>query len=285
MTKTVYKQLLQIASIRKKDAVLRYTLAISLLDGKGSGWVSVDLLKSSLSELFNISPRTVYNFLCKMENGGFGRFSKKDRSKFFYLSQYNLSEKLGQEINNTKAVRFDINTLAGSPVQFRAWVEASLLSGKPRSITRQTRRDKISGTGKRTQRKYDKIQGVSTQFQYAIVGQYSDYLLQSHIEKEGHYFILNDRARLIAKEGDSRVILFQRANLYDSQIEVRKKKIKSSKLRYKKPTLAHTAFDKIFFSNFDSAWKNWNKYKGKDVFYPFGYESIDFRVLHRLVAT
>lgn len=165
---------------------LRYHVAMLLLDKKRSGCVLLADYIPTVSQKFQVKPKTVINNLYKLQEAGWGKFG----GDYFY---YKSIDKLPLNIVNpsTLAVRVDWTRLLTID-SWRAFCYQTTLVNKKgyKTVSRATLHD-ITGHSNKTQIKYEKRVGVDKRFNFGILGRYGG----NQTKLENVYYTESDKTK------------------------------------------------------------------------------------------
>lgn len=149
--------------------IIRYYTALLIADLTGNGWVYSDWYISAVSHFFYVQPRQVKKSIKKMANLGMVDIVG---DRIYYRSQEKIIERLGGEMKGYLAAKTKMSDLRGA-VRARSHFGAAKLqaatSGETIMISRKGRQEKLNAPSPKTQRKYDKMQGVKHYKNFATV--------------------------------------------------------------------------------------------------------------------
>ena len=169
----VWQDLIRHFRVTKRDNDLAYLLVFRFADVHKHGWVPREVFITTAIEILGVSRKTVLNNLAKLKAAGL--VTENDKEILYYLGQQKIADLLQIEIRNRKAVIVKPSDLAGDLVTRRAFFEsASMVTKDETIIISRAARKTVTGTSKRTQRKYDRIAGTAIDANYALLAKVSD---------------------------------------------------------------------------------------------------------------
>lgn len=165
----IYRDLLLATNQQREVNNIRYMLALRQLDENGS--VATQVILDEFSIKFGVTPKTVLNRLHLCVAKGFGNFNPQG-TRFYYYSQLRLLEALHQP--HTSNICVELNDFSGSVVEVRARFHGACMAAQNPYIT-ITRKSiqKITNRAKKTQRKYEKLNGTEVTTNYARYREYT----------------------------------------------------------------------------------------------------------------
>lgn len=274
-TRRIFVELLQAASKTKKVNPVRYTLAMSLLDDNGQGWVILEEVIPTLAEAFEVTTKTVKNNVYRCQKLGFGSIAK---GRFYYRNQERMASLLGYPLSTRskqKAVFFSIEDLSGSIVDVRAAFEDAVVSTlakedkKTVTISREKRK-KLSGRSRATQRKYEKNRGIDTKSNFAILGEYSDYEHKRALYNAIPAFRFVDTLNSL-NAGTHDLLVRRLPNSYTGSYETTTR-TRSEQTAHSKPTVPASEIVQVFYDSVKAV----DPSLEKDAFWP--HQSDDYGV-------
>jgi len=179
----LHDNIIKIVESGQQD-LFRYDFAFSIFDVDGRGWVDIEQTIPKVADVFGVQCRTVRRKLYKLVEHGWGTIGK---GRYHYKSQEKLATLLDSEYRTDLCVRLSLSDVDTLP-KTRAILEQPVLElGRKGEITvaRQTRRDKILGSSRNTQLKYEKLIGVEAEANYAILGEYNVDDYPDHVWENG----------------------------------------------------------------------------------------------------
>jgi hypothetical protein len=164
----IYRDLLLATNQQKEVNNIRYMLALRQLDENGS--VATQVILDEFSVKFGVQPKTVLNRLHVCVNKGYGNFNPQG-TRFYYYSQLRLLEALHHPHESNICVELD--DFSGSVVEVRARFHGACMAGQNpyMTITRKSIQT-ITHRAKKTQRKYEKLNGTEVESNFARLKEY-----------------------------------------------------------------------------------------------------------------
>ena len=280
----VYTQLLMAASREKRVNLVRYGLALSLVDiagGEPQGRVETETAVPILAQTFGVKEKTIRNRLHEAEREGLLHFSKSGEHIHYY-KQERMANALGQKITSNRAVMVDLAKLGGEVPAVRAFFEHAFVSaGNGRPMTRK-RRKELTGRDPRTQRKYERMTGVRVTYRYANFGVYTPQRLQS-LRMRGHAaFIHTDHKNRIGGGSGERYIFAHKPSSYEGQLErvkrstcgIRQTDCNLHNIPAKDDESHHAGYaanepiQRVFYGDVKAASRAWGSDLLRDAYYP-----------------
>lgn len=154
---------------KRLENLIRYYAMLYLLDETGNGWVYSDWYISRTSEEFHVQPRQVKKQIALMAELQMIDIVK---DRLYYRSQERVIKLLGGELTSNLAIKTKIGDLRNgvrARSHFQVGKLQALNKGETIMISRKNRQAVIHDPSPRTQRKYDKIQGVGRVRNIAIL--------------------------------------------------------------------------------------------------------------------
>lgn len=223
-------------------------MSLRQLDPEGSGWVEVNKILEVLPVKFGVMPKTIKNNLHICENKGYGAFSLSGE-RFYYVDQYNLIQAMGGQFTSRSAVHID--NFDGSVVKVRARFHAALLAthGSEITMSRYTI-NQLSGRAKKTQRKYERLNGTLVKPNFARFREYkgNKHELDS-IRYAGHAAFID-----YDKKTNKHYITKQLANSYSLDFKRTRKKTRDPLI-----IMGRGNHQRVYFNSLKAAEKEWIK--------------------------
>lgn len=263
----VYNEVLVAILKAKEVAIARVWFVARALDPQGCGHVSV----ADLYEAFpKLSPRRVRQILSQGEE----KYWTVAGSTVYLKSQEKIADRLGLGRVRRQALAVPVARMAQSVKAAKAVCWNAVHCGrKPdRPISRKTL-GSFGVRDPRTQRSLERIEGVTAQQQFAVIGPANEYEYRQAEENGEPVFILKDSKGHLGQRG--RVYLARHLpNVYTGTLKAvahGKKWFnrRLQKLHEKGPgATVRPAVERVFFADGKQAGRAWDKQPVQDTYWP-----------------
>jgi hypothetical protein len=206
---------LGLAILRKKQAACsRLWLLLRAVDTNGRGAISLDQARQTFTDKESTLHFCGQRQLRNLISAGTGLFWDFDGKQIWLRSAVRVARALGVSHFHGQEVAIPISALGGGIGAVRANLFASFHSGRnSKPIARQTLAKK-SGIAPRTQRRYDRLSGVSKQANYALGPKLGSKEAQEQAWQQGPASFAWREARKGRDDQEVRFLAWQLPNSY-----------------------------------------------------------------------